>query len=227
MLCLFVQRARAGIVPVREGNGRSCFPFILVWRRRSKSVAADWMESIGGFEMSRLSAYPVDAPRIGGSAGRGMARTSPHVALAGILALSAMALPVPPAWAGTCLEQVDAMAETYQLHVDPPNIGKPGPGEGPRDLGKSGGVIEPPKVDDPAVIKPPPGVRYGMPTLPDVAPNGPPSTPPNGTKETLGAKDLAILESILVAARDEAQRGEEAACFRKLQTAQEFLKNRK
>lgn len=148
-------------------------------------------------------------------------------ALPGAMALALIVLSAAPVRAGSCLDQVNELAAAHELTVDPPNVTRREPGEGPRDLGKSGGVIEPPKIDDPAVIKPPPGVQYGMPTMPDVKPNAPSATPPNGTKQGLNAQDIAILESILVAARDEAQRGEEAGCFRKLQMAQEFLKDRK
>jgi hypothetical protein len=102
----------------------------------------------------------------------------------------------------------------------------PTPGEGPRRLGKSGGLIEPPKVDDPAVIEPRGGVRYGMPTVPELSPNASPPMP-NGTAATLNAQDRAILESLLVAARAEGERGDEDGCFRKLRKARQFLEDRK
>jgi hypothetical protein len=138
-----------------------------------------------------------------------------------------------PAAAGSCAAQVDAMAAAHHLTVDPPNAKgmPPTPGEGPRRLGKSGGVIEPPKVDDPAVIAPRDiepgdrGVRYGMPTMPELSPNASPAMP-NGTTTTLNAQDRAILESLLVAARARAEQGDEAACFRKLEMAQAFLEDR-
>ena len=48
-------------------------------------------------------------------------------------------------------------------------------------------------------------------------------TPPQDGTAPLAAKDLAILESILVAARGEAKRGNEADCFKRVQKAQDFL----
>jgi hypothetical protein len=133
-----------------------------------------------------------------------------------------------PAAAGSCLEEVNALAAAEHLAVDPPNAkgAPPTPGEGPEDLAKSGGVIEPPKVDDPAVIDPPGGVRYGMPTMPDVPSNAPPPGA-NGTGTPLSPQDTAILETFLVAARAEAKRGNEADCFRKLDLAKQYLAERK
>lgn len=145
----------------------------------------------------------------------------------------ALAAPLSSAAADACREQVGEMAAAHHLSVDPPNAKgmPPTPGEGPRRLDKSGGLIEPPKVDDPAVIEPREiepgdrGVRYGMPTVPELSPNASPAMP-NGTATTLNAQDRAILESLLVAARARAEQGDEAACFRKLEMAQEFLEER-
>ena len=137
----------------------------------------------------------------------------------------AIGLNAGAAFAGTCLEQARELAQQHKLSIDPPNapVGKAPRAPGAGDLGKSGGVIEPPPVNDPAVIEPPGGVRYGMPTVPDIAP------PPRTKKEEeaaaprrLSPADLALLEATLVAARNEAQRGREQQCFERLEKAQQI-----
>jgi len=142
----------------------------------------------------------------------------------GLLALGIAAAPVSAVSAGTCLDQVTQFAQAHKLNVDLPDVAEGGPAAGPGagDLGKSGGVIEPPQVNDPAVIEPRGDVRYGMPTVPDLPSDAPPEIT-NGTSKQLGARDLAVLESMLVAARAEAQRGNEADCFKRLQMAKKFL----
>lgn len=129
------------------------------------------------------------------------------------------------ALAGTCLEQTRELAQAHKLSIDPPNApaGKAPKAPGAGDLGKSGGVIEPPAVNDPAVIEPPGDVRYGMPTVPDIAP--PPRTKQEeeaAAPRRLSAADLALLEATLVAARNEAQRGREQQCFERLEKAQQI-----
>lgn len=153
--------------------------------------------------------------------GRAGGRIAPFVSAT--LAVGLFAL--PPAQAGSCLEQVNSAAEAHHLSVEPPDARPAGPGVTSGDLSKSGGVIEPPKVGDPAVVEPPGGVRYGMPTVPDVTSDAPRARM-NGTSDTLSAQDVAILESILVAARADAQRGDEAGCFKKMRKAQDFLESR-
>jgi hypothetical protein len=137
----------------------------------------------------------------------------------------ALGLNAGAASAGTCLEQARQLAQAHKLSIDPPNAptGQAPKAPGAGDLGRSGGVIEPPPVNDPAVIEPPGGVRYGMPTVPEIAP------PPRTMKEEeaaaprrLSPADLALLEATLVAARNEAQRGREQQCFERLEKAQQI-----
>jgi hypothetical protein len=137
----------------------------------------------------------------------------------------ALGLNAGAALAGTCLDLARELAQAHKLSIDPPNasIGQAPKTPGAGDLGKSGGVIEPPPVNDPAVIEPRGDVRYGMPTVPDVAP------PPRTKKEKEAAAprrltpaDLALLEATLVAARNEAQRGREQQCFERLEKAQQI-----
>jgi hypothetical protein len=125
--------------------------------------------------------------------------------------------------AGTCIEQVRSMANEYGIAVDPPNAPKSGVENGvtSKELKKSGGVIEPPQVNDPAVIEPPGGVRYGMPTMPDVGDKSPKAE----KHSSLDPQQTALLESILVAARSEALRGSEEDCYKQVRKAQDFVGN--
>jgi hypothetical protein len=126
----------------------------------------------------------------------------------------------PTASAGTCIAEVRAMAAEYGIAIDPPNAPGSGTKNGvtSKELSRSGGIIEPPKIDDPAVIEPPGGVRYGMPTMPDQEE----MTPRGKSVSPLGPEKLALLESILVSARSEALRGDEDDCYRQLRKAQDL-----
>lgn len=79
--------------------------------------------------------------------------------------------------ADVCLQQVQQLAARYGVSIDPPTLSQDNPsppatsGTTTKDLGRSGGVIEPPEIRDKAVISPPRGLSYGMPTLPDVKPS--------------------------------------------------------
>lgn len=129
-------------------------------------------------------------------------------------------LSVATASAGTCLAEVRALAAEHGIAVDPPNVPKDDAGNGvtSKELSRSGGVIEPPRVNDPAVIEPPGGVRYGMPTMPDRGGN----TPRGRAVSPRGPEKRALLESILMSARAEALRGDEASCYRQFRKAQDL-----
>lgn len=129
-------------------------------------------------------------------------------------------LSVATASAGTCLAEVRALAAEHGIAVDPPNAPKDDADNGvtSKELSRSGGVIEPPNVNDPAVIEPPAGVRYGMPTMPDGGDN----TPRGRAVSPLGPEKLALLESLLVSARSEALRGDEADCYGQFRKAQDL-----
>lgn len=146
------------------------------------------------------------------------ARAFGGLAILGAFALGTTAAPV---FAETCLEQVRRFAGDHNLSIDPPSIASketPGP-LGSGDLGQSGGLIEPPPTPDTSVIEPPGDLRYRMPTVPDITPE---QTLPE--RSSLSPSDLAILESILVAARTEAERGQETDCFERLQKARQFVR---
>jgi hypothetical protein len=122
----------------------------------------------------------------------------------GIMCL-AIGLAVGP-WAGTaaaesCLDRVLGIAARYGVATDPPTVGPRDSDVTARDLGRSGGIIEPEQLKNRTVIAPPRGNSYGMPTLPDVS------------KHDVPGVDLMALQSVLVAARAQAERGNEAGCW--------------
>ncbi len=128
-----------------------------------------------------------------------------------------------------CLDQVRDLARAQNISTDPPTASPdkvPGPGVTSRELGRSGGVIEPPATSDRSVITPPATTDSRMPTMPDVTPK--PSAPPTGQAARDEAKkdaaaDRTALQALLVAARAEAERGQEANCVDTLKKARELL----
>lgn len=135
-----------------------------------------------------------------------------------------------------CLDQVRELARSQNISTDPPTAspgkapGAPGQGTAPgvtsRDLGRSGGVIEPPATSDRSVIAPPATTDSRMPTMPDVTPKpAAPSDPETARKEAGKDKaaDRTALQAVLVAARAEAERGQEANCLEALEKARKLL----
>jgi hypothetical protein len=118
-----------------------------------------------------------------------------------------------------CLDEVRDLAKAQNISTDPPTASPdkaPGPGVTSRELGRSGGVIEPPATSDRSVITPPATTDSRMPTLPEVS-EKPGSPPPQ----------RAALQALLVAARAEAERGQEANCIDTLKKARELLERAK
>ena len=136
-----------------------------------------------------------------------------------------MSLGSATAAAESCLEQVRQLAARHGVSIDLP-MAAPNepPGTPAPDLGRSGGVIEPPATPDKSVITPPRDLRYGMPTLPDVKPpakdSAIPRAAPGATPD--GRLDLTTLQSLLVAARGHAERGNEAECREGVAKAREL-----
>ncbi|MEX2615225.1 MAG: hypothetical protein WD767_03925 [Alphaproteobacteria bacterium] len=124
-----------------------------------------------------------------------------------------------PASAETCLEQAHEIADIYGLSIDPPDIGRENvPGtEAPDEAPPQGGVFEPAPTGDQGVMEPPDDRRYGMPTTPDV--NGGAKPAENQDLAGLNPSDRILLESILIAARAEAKRGNEIDCYNQLEKA--------
>jgi hypothetical protein len=152
--------------------------------------------------------------------------------------IAALALSLAPGIAAAegCVDQVRELAKSQNISTEPPMAspdkppgmpGASGPGVTSRELGRSGGVIEPPATTDRSVITPPSTTDNRMPTMPDVTQK--PSTPPTqeAAKEEAkkdGAADRTALQAVLVAARAEAERGQEANCLDGLKKARELLK---
>jgi hypothetical protein len=135
-------------------------------------------------------------------------------------------------WSGaavaeTCLDEVRRLGETYRLAVDPPDAPSKDQPRAPssKELAQSGGVIEPPLTPDASVISPPRDTDSRVPTAPKVTPD---SKKPEGANPSgLTASDLSMLQSILVAARDQARRGREDDCRESLQKARRLLQGSK
>ena len=142
-----------------------------------------------------------------------------QAAIASLLA-SAMALPaLGTANAATCIEQVHQLAERYNITSKPPKANLDTGGVTTKELSKSGGVVKPPPVADQSVITPAHPSADHMRTLPDVTAS---------TLETPRAEavERASLQSLLMAARSDAEHGREAQCLARVQEAHELLARR-
>lgn len=136
-----------------------------------------------------------------------------------------LAFAVAPARADSCIEQVEDLAGQYGLSTDLPDAATQDTPDAPvsDDLAQSGGLIKPPAdPDSPEVIDPPQNTQPATPTLPDATPG--PQT--EGGAAGLSSADLVLLESILVGARAEAERGDEVDCFNRLSRARDFIAGR-
>lgn len=129
-----------------------------------------------------------------------------------IVGLALTGLSFTTASAGTCLAEVRALAAEHGIEIDPPNAPKDDVGNGvtSKELSRSRGLIEPPRVNDPAAIEPREGVRYGMPTLPNQPEDGRATT----ANQRLDPEAQALLASVLISARSEALRDQEEDCFK-------------
>ena len=156
-------------------------------------------------------------------------RSAIAAAMAAVLALG---LAPDQAFGENCLDRVQQLASTYDVATDPPTVPPGGASKPvkPDDLGRSGGVIEPPETKDRAVITPPRD-HSGMPTLPDIKPVEP--KPQSGDKgrdksatPKLGAADMSTLQALLVAARSQAERGMEPECLDALRKAEQLVERK-
>jgi len=105
------------------------------------------------------------------------------------------------------------------MKTNPPTVPPDGKGDvRTRELGKSGGVIAPPPVQDKSVIAPPPDKHDPIPTVPDVA----------SRKQQDGPEaELSGLQAALVAARAQAERGDEKGCQEALARARTLAERAK
>lgn len=118
--------------------------------------------------------------------------------------VAALLLSGQPAAADSCIGEVDALARQHGMKTNPPTVAPGGKGNvGTQDLARSGGVITPPPVQDKSVIAPAPDKHDPMPTVPDVT----------SQKQQDGPEaELSGLQAALVAARAQAERGDEKGC---------------
>jgi hypothetical protein len=138
----------------------------------------------------------------------------PRAGIAGVAAIgfALSALATGSAAAERCLDDVVQLAKHHNISTDPPTVPPDKPADvTPRELGRSGGVVEPPPVRDKSVIEPPAAGSSKMPTMPDVA-----------TRRD-SAADCTTLQAALVAARSEAERGNEKGCREALGRAAQVL----
>jgi hypothetical protein len=145
-----------------------------------------------------------------------MDRPASWLPTAARLLLASLALVVawPDAAAAACLDDVKALAAERGVSTDPPTVRPEGGTKPtPEQMGRSGGVIEPPPVQDRSVITPPPSAGAAMPTLPNIAPAPSRDAP---------AVERTTLQALLVAARAEAERGNEPGCLEGLAKARKL-----
>jgi hypothetical protein len=143
-------------------------------------------------------------------------RSVRQAAIASLLA-GVTALPLAcAAHASTCMDQVRDLADRYHVTTKPPKADAEGGRITPEQLSKSGGVVKPPPVADKSVIAPSHPSSDRMPTLPDVA-----QSTPEAPKAQ--AVERASLQSLLMAAREQAENGLEAQCLDRLHKAHELL----
>jgi hypothetical protein len=118
--------------------------------------------------------------------------------------LTVLLLSGHPAAADSCIDQVRALASQHAMESSPPTATPRGKGDvTTQDLAKSGGVIAPPPVQDKSIVAPAPDKHDPMPTVPDVTSQ---KQPDRQEAERSG------LQAALVAARAQAERGDEKGC---------------
>jgi hypothetical protein len=137
-----------------------------------------------------------------------------------------LALLAPDAAADSCLDQVRSLAGRYDISTDPPTASpnESRPEVTTQDLARSGGVIEPPPMQDKSVITPPRDQGNAMPTMPDVK-TPPPKDSRNSSTPPSKRPDLTALQALLVAARAQAERGSESECLEGLAKARQLIEH--
>ena len=113
--------------------------------------------------------------------------------------------------ADACIDQVRALAGQHAMSSSPPTVPPAGKGDiRTQDLARSGGVVAPPPVQDKSVITPAPDKHDPMPTVPDVSTR----------KQQDGSEaERSGLQAALIAARAQAERGDEKGCLEALARA--------
>lgn len=123
------------------------------------------------------------------------------------LLIAGAGLAAMPVQARSCLDQVKQLADRHGVSDIPPRATSSDSGPTTTDkLAQSGGVIEPPATADQNVITPRDMQAYRMPTVPDVTPND-------------KRPDRTALQAALMAARAQAESGNEEGCLEALAKA--------
>lgn len=141
-----------------------------------------------------------------------------------LTAVVVFVLTLPAAAHAECAAEAERLADRYGVTARLPQAGAPAapggppaaaepPGLPPEALSQSGGVIAPPDTGRGRVIAPPATVDPGMPTAPSIRPEPAPGEIP------ARAAKAAQMESLIAAAQAAAERGDEAACARRLEEA--------
>ncbi|WP_207455441.1 hypothetical protein [Azospirillum sp. SYSU D00513] len=161
----------------------------------------------------------------------------------------AVLLAAAPASAQSCAELIERFAANHDLSASPPptmppsalegvpegTAGSSGPGGQPsadggsgavtsESLADSGGVIAPPAMADGAaagpVIEPPAAGTSNMPTAPGIGADSGATGGGGATGDAMAsAAQTAQVDSLVTAAREAAQRGDEAQCLGNLERA--------
>jgi hypothetical protein len=140
-----------------------------------------------------------------------MRRQSPVRIFASAMLIAALG--AGTAHAESCLDQVRQLADRQGVSTDPPTVAPDGGRRAtPQELGRSGGVVEPPAIRDESVISPPRNQTPAMPTMPDVKRSNPSEQ-----------SERATLQALLVAARAQAERGNERGCQEQLEKAHQVV----
>jgi len=128
-----------------------------------------------------------------------------------MMGLAALLSSGEPAAADACIDQVRALAGQHAMSSSPPKVAPGDKGDiRTQDLARSGGVVAPPPVQDKSVITPAPDKHDPMPTVPDVSTQ----------KQQDGSEaERSGLQAALIAARAQAERGDEKGCLEALARA--------
>lgn len=147
--------------------------------------------------------------------------------------------------AAECGDRVAALAREQGLSATPPTTGSTAGDDASgaaggeaeqgvvtsRELGRSGGVIEPPAAGETPVMEPP-ASGDAMTTAPRIAPQTAgraPDMPAPGESERINGRDARVavveaqVEALLTAARAASERGNEQECLDRLDAARAMM----
>lgn len=147
-------------------------------------------------------------------------------ALLRVVVVSCGLLLSTPILAAECLDEVDRVAEQFDLSARTPRAAPPTADKAAElskptlsdKLAESSGVLKPPQ-EGAAVVIEPRGAISAMPTAPRIPQQSATGDRDSGSDGTSAAADRLRIESLLQGARAAAERGDEAACLERLNQA--------